>query len=93
VLEGRAWSGFGPVVRVDVSVDGGRNWADAALDEAVGEFGWARWSYSWEDAQPGEYVLSSRATDAAGNVQPIEPEWNFGGYINNSVQRVPVTVA
>jgi DMSO/TMAO reductase YedYZ molybdopterin-dependent catalytic subunit len=92
VLEGRAWSGFGPVVRIEVSVDDGRGWADAALDEAVGEFGWARWSYSWEDARSGEYVLSSRATDAAGNVQPAEPEWNFGGYVNNSVQRVPVTV-
>ena len=62
------------------------------LDEPVGEFGWVRWSYPWEDAGSGEYVLCSRATDAAGNVQPVEPEWNFGGYVNNSVQRVPVTV-
>ncbi len=92
LLEGRAWSGWGPVVRVEVSVDGGRSWADATLDEAVGEFGWARWSHPWEDARSGEYVLCSRATDAAGNVQPVEPEWNFGGYVNNSVQRVPVTV-
>jgi DMSO/TMAO reductase YedYZ molybdopterin-dependent catalytic subunit len=92
VLEGRAWSGFGPVVRVEVSVDGGRSWADAKLDAAVGEFGWTRWSYPWEDVRSGEYVVCSRATDAAGNVQPLEPEWNFGGYVNNSVQRVPVTV-
>ena len=92
VLEGRAWSGFGPVVRVEVSSDDGRSWSDAKLDEAVGEFGWARWSYRW-DAPAGDHVLCSRATDAAGNVQPVDPEWNFGGYVNNSVQRVPVTVA
>jgi hypothetical protein len=28
----------------------------------------------------------------AGNVQPLEPVWNVGGYANNAVQRVPVTV-
>jgi hypothetical protein len=26
-------------------------------------------------------------------VQPLEPGWNLGGYINNEVQRVPVTVS
>jgi hypothetical protein len=36
--------------------------------------------------------LCCRASDGAGNVQPIEPPWNLGGYINNEVQRVPVTV-
>jgi len=92
VLEGRAWSGWGPVVRVEVSVDGGRSWEDAALDEAVGDFGWARWTFRWEEIQPGEYELCSRATDGAGNAQPVEPEWNYGGYVNNAVQRVPVTV-
>jgi sulfane dehydrogenase subunit SoxC len=91
-LEGRAWSGWAPVTRVEVSVDGGRSWEEAALDEAVGEFGWARWTYLWQDARPGEHELCSRATDGAGNIQPVEPEWNFGGYVNNSVQRVPVTV-
>jgi DMSO/TMAO reductase YedYZ molybdopterin-dependent catalytic subunit len=92
VLEGRAWSGWAPIARVEVSVDGGRSWQDAMLGEPVGEFGWTRWTCSWENVRPGEYLLCSRATDAAGNVQPAEPEWNFGGYVNNSVQRVPVTV-
>jgi sulfane dehydrogenase subunit SoxC len=92
VLEGRAWSGWGRVNRVEVSLDGGRSWQDATLEEAVGEFGWVRWTYAWADARSGEYELCSRATDAAGNVQPVEPEWNVGGYVNNSVQRVPVTV-
>jgi len=30
---------------------------------------------------------------SAGNTQPLEPEWNFGGYGNNAVQRVSVIVA
>jgi DMSO/TMAO reductase YedYZ molybdopterin-dependent catalytic subunit len=91
-LEGRAWSGHGEVTRVEVSVDGGQSWADATLDQPTGEFGWRRWAYDWDDVEPGEYELCSRATDAAGNVQPTDPEWNYGGYVNNAVQRVLVTV-
>jgi hypothetical protein len=37
-------------------------------------------------------VISSRATDAAGNTQPLEPPWNLKGYANNAVERVPVLV-
>jgi hypothetical protein len=37
-------------------------------------------------------VLCSRATDAAGNSQPLEPAWNLKGYANNAVERIPVTV-
>jgi DMSO/TMAO reductase YedYZ molybdopterin-dependent catalytic subunit len=91
-LEGRAWSGNGPVTSVEMSVDGGQSWADASLDEPTGEFGWRRWTYDWDDVEPGDYELCSRATDAAGNTQPAEPTWNFGGYVNNAVQRVLVTV-
>ena len=54
-------------------------------------FAWRRWSYGW-DAPAGEHELLSRATDASGRTQPLEPEWNVGGYANNAVQRVPVTV-
>jgi sulfane dehydrogenase subunit SoxC len=92
LLEGRAWSGWAPIVRVEVSVDGGSTWEDAELGEAVGEFGWAPWAFRWEDVRPGEYELCSRATDAAGNVQPVEPDWNYAGYVNNAIQRVPVIV-
>jgi DMSO/TMAO reductase YedYZ molybdopterin-dependent catalytic subunit len=89
VLEGRAWSGHGPVERVEVGVDGA--WSDAALSAPVGEFAWRRWSYRWE-AAPGEHVLSCRATDATGDRQPLEQPWNYQGMGNNLVQTVPVTV-
>ena len=92
VLEGRAWSGWAPIAKVEVSVDGGGTWADAELGEPVGEFGWVGWTFHWDDVGAGDYELTSRATDGAGNVQPVDPEWNFGGYVNNAVQRVPVTV-
>ena len=91
-LEGRAWSGRAPIERVEVSVDGGATWADAELDTATdGPWAWRGWTFDW-DAGPGEHVLSCRATDGTGDTQPLEPEWNLGGYENNAVQRVSVTV-
>ena len=66
-------------------------WAEAELGPALGPFARRAWSYRWE-ASPGEHVLASRATDAAGNAQPLEPPWNHGGFGNNLVQLGPVTV-
>ena len=70
----------------------GRSFAPAALERPLGEAAWRGWRFEW-DAQPGEHVLCSRAADAAGNVQPLEPPWNLKGYANNAVERIPVVVA
>jgi DMSO/TMAO reductase YedYZ molybdopterin-dependent catalytic subunit len=92
VLHGRAWSGEAEVTRVEVSTDGGETWGDAALEQAsLGPWAWRRWSFTWR-AAPGAHELCCRAGDAAGNVQPLEPVWNVGGYANNAVQRIAVTV-
>jgi DMSO/TMAO reductase YedYZ molybdopterin-dependent catalytic subunit len=90
-LSGRAWSGLAPVASVEVSTDGGHSWRPAELDRQPSPWAWAGWSFAWE-ATPGTYELCSRATDAAGNTQPAQPPWNTGGYANNAVQRVPVSV-
>jgi sulfane dehydrogenase subunit SoxC len=92
-LSGRAWSGHAPVTAVEVSTDGGATWAAAKLDALEGGVGaWQGWRFSW-DAPAGEHVLCCRATDAAGNAQPVQPAWNRGGYVNNAVHRVIVQVA
>jgi sulfane dehydrogenase subunit SoxC len=89
---GRAWSGGAELAGVDVSIDGGETWAPAVLDDAaLGRWAWRAWRFAW-DAEPGEHELCCRARDAAGNEQPLEPPWNVGGYVNNAVQRVAVTV-
>jgi DMSO/TMAO reductase YedYZ molybdopterin-dependent catalytic subunit len=90
-LQGRAWSGWAPIERVDVSLDGGREWDQASLDEPLSDFAWRGWTYDWE-AVPGEHEICCRATDGAGHTQPTSPVWNFEGYCNNAVQRVRVTV-
>ncbi len=92
-LSGRAWSGFAQIEAVDVSVDGGRTWTEAELERDVDSpWAWCRWRLAGWEAEPGEHELVCRARDEAGNVQPLEPEWNLGGYANNAVQRVRVTV-
>ena len=91
-LQGRAWSGWGRIESVDVSADGGRSWEPARLGEALGPNAWAGWSYEWRPDGPGRYELCSAATDETGRRQPLEPVWNTGGYCNNAVQRVTVTV-
>lgn len=90
LLQGRAWSGFAPVSRVEVSTDEGTTWVDATLERGDA-WAWQRWHCDWTPT-PGRYVLSARATDATGRTQPIQPPWNRGGFANNLVQRVDVTV-
>jgi DMSO/TMAO reductase YedYZ molybdopterin-dependent catalytic subunit len=91
-IVGRAWSGASEIAGVDVSTDGGRTWASAELDDSpLGRWAWRSWRFTW-DARPGEHELCCRARDAVGNEQPLEPPWNLGGYVNNAVQRVGVTV-
>jgi DMSO/TMAO reductase YedYZ molybdopterin-dependent catalytic subunit len=92
LLEGRAWSGWAPISRVEVSADGGETWADAELEPLDSRWSWRGWRFDWAADMPGEYVLCCRAHDEAENVQPDEANWNLGGYSNNSPQRVAVTV-
>jgi sulfane dehydrogenase subunit SoxC len=93
-VEGRAWSGHAPVSRVELSTDGGRGWQEVALDEddLGSRWAWRGWQALWEPPGPGRYRLGCRASDEAGNEQPVEGGWNLGGYANNAVQWVDVVV-
>ena len=91
-VEGRAWSGRGEITSVEFSHDGGLTWAAAELEKPVSPHAWRRWTYRW-DARSGEHELCARASDAAGNVQPLQQDWNLEGVQNNAVQRVHVVVA
>ena len=64
-----------------------RTWVGTARAED----GSTRVTFTW-DAAPGRHELSCRATDEAGNTQPLDQPWNVQGMSNNLVQRVVVTV-
>ncbi|MCP5184035.1 MAG: sulfite dehydrogenase [Pseudomonadales bacterium] len=64
-ISGLAWSGSGAIRRVDVSADGGRSWAEAALEAPVQDKALTRFRLGWQwDGAP--CTLLSRASDAQG---------------------------
>jgi sulfane dehydrogenase subunit SoxC len=66
---GFAWSGMGKVRAVDISLDGGRNWREARLEEPVLDKTLTRFRFNWNwDGSP--VTIASRATDSTGYVQP-----------------------
>jgi sulfane dehydrogenase subunit SoxC len=68
-VSGLAWSGRGKVVKVDVTVDGGRNWRPARLEQPVMDKCLTRFNIDWVwDGKPA--IVQSRATDSTGYVQP-----------------------
>ncbi|MFE6872458.1 sulfite oxidase, partial [Kitasatospora sp. NPDC057692] len=92
-LHGRSWSGAAPVRRVEVSVDGGRRWRRAELDDEPRAGNWTRWSLDWRPEGPGPYELRARATDRRGGTQPEVAVFNREGYLFDAVVVHPVTVA
>ncbi|HEY0879251.1 MAG TPA: sulfite dehydrogenase [Zeimonas sp.] len=68
-ITGVAWSGRGAITRVDVSVDGGRSWREAALQQPVLPICHTRFRLPWQwDGK--ETILQSRCSDETGYVQP-----------------------
>jgi sulfane dehydrogenase subunit SoxC len=90
VLAGIAWSGRGKVARVDVSLDGGRNWRPARIDGPAWDKALARFYYEF-DWDGSELLLQSRAMDETGYVQPTKDELRHHRgvnsiYHNNGIQ-------
>ena len=89
-ITGLAWSGRGKVARVDVSVDGGRNWRAARLETPVLSKCLTRFNLDWVwDGKP--VILQSRASDDTGYVQPSYRQnravrGTRSIYHNNSIQ-------
>jgi sulfane dehydrogenase subunit SoxC len=89
-ISGIAWSGHGKIKRVDVSVDDGRSWQEAQLQEPVLTRALTRFRLPWHwDGEPA--IIQSRAMDETGYVQPLLAELlavrgeNYY-YHNNAIQ-------
>ena len=83
-VHGVAFSGTSPVTKVEVSVDGGKAWHAAGfVGPDLGRFAWRQFAVQLR-IPPGKYTLVSRATDAAGQMQPEQRLENASGYGNNS---------
>jgi sulfane dehydrogenase subunit SoxC len=68
-IQGFAWSGNGSVTAVDVTLDGGRNWQEATLDQPVLDRCLTQFRFRW-NWTGGPATIASRAVDSTGYVQP-----------------------
>ncbi len=91
-LRGIAFSGTGPVVKAEVSTDAGKTWQEARLGEDLGPYSFRTWKHRWVPAHPGSYTVAVRATDAKGNVQTDEGNWNPAGFLWNKIEREELVV-
>ncbi|NPA60415.1 MAG: sulfite dehydrogenase [Epsilonproteobacteria bacterium] len=95
-IEGLAWSGMGTITGVDLSFDGGNTYVEAKLKGLVLPKSWTRWSYMYKFEKGKRLLLTSRAMDDAGFIQPtIDQETSIMGvesvYHRNAVETWEVT--
>lgn len=88
-IRGIAWTGRGRIRRVEVSVDNGRSWQDAALQAPILTRALTRFRLPWRWTGE-EAVIQSRATDETGYVQPtlealLAVRGLHSGYHNNAI--------
>lgn len=88
VVRGSAWTGFGKIANVEISIDD-TSWQRAHTTE-VGR-GVVKWDCEVH-LLGGSHTIRARASDTAGNDQPVEPRWNAGGYANNICQQIEVLI-
>jgi DMSO/TMAO reductase YedYZ molybdopterin-dependent catalytic subunit len=70
-VAGVAWAVHRGISKVEVQVDDGP-WQAARLGTVPSDDTWVQWVLEW-DARPGDHVVTVRATDGAGRLQPKEP--------------------
>ncbi len=89
-ITGLAWSGRGKIKKVDISVDGGKNWKTATLNTPILDKCLTRFNFAWNwDGSPA--ILQSRAVDETGYVQPTKSQLvavrgTRSIYHNNAIQ-------
>jgi DMSO/TMAO reductase YedYZ molybdopterin-dependent catalytic subunit len=92
-ITGYAWSPFGRISKVDVSLDGGRTFQSASLAGPNIEAAGARWEFTF-NATPEIASITPRATDEAGNTQieVSQQKWNQLGYLFGAMVPHPVEI-
>ncbi|HEY4143822.1 molybdopterin-dependent oxidoreductase [Pinirhizobacter sp.] len=91
-IRGIAFSGKAAIRRVEWSGDG-NTWHRCQIDGEGGVYGFRRWHTQIPVGAPGGQQLLVRATDAAGNVQPLHAGWNPGGFMRNAVESLNLVIA
>jgi len=90
-VHGHAWAGDLHIDRVDISINFGKTWERARLAPLANRLAWRNFDLDVQFPETGYYEVWARATDSAGNSQPmVVPGWNPKGYLNNATHRIAV---
>jgi hypothetical protein len=92
-IKGIAFDSGAGIKTVEVSVDGGRSWRGTELGEDLGNFSFRGWRTNIVPARKGDLALMVRATTRSGESQPLEAQWNPGGYLRNVVETLKLVAA
>ena len=92
-LRGIAFGGDCGVAKVELSTDAGQNWREATLGRDEGTYSFRQWSTEIT-APPSESItLLLRCTNTKAVAQPMEANWNGGGFMRNVIESVRLAVA
>jgi hypothetical protein len=92
-VRGIAFGGDTGVKQVDFSADGGKTWTPAQLGKDEGKYSFRQWQTNFTPAAKGDLTLMVRCTNANGEAQPAEPNWNPAGFMRNVIEPTAVTIA
>jgi hypothetical protein len=87
-----AFGGNAALAGVDISTDNGVSWNSAQLEKDWGTYSFRMWSFTFTPKAPGKVEFLARATNRAGDQQPMIAGWNPGGFMYNGILRVAVEV-
>lgn len=91
-LRGIAFGGTSGVKAVDISTDDGASWRPAALGADEGRYGFRRWSAEFPPAGAGAARFRIRCTNDEGIAQPLEANWNGGGFMRNVAETLSLQI-
>ncbi len=92
-VAGAAWTSDADIVKVELSMDGGKSWQEASLGEKPPRNSWRLWDWNWATPKaPGRHVLMARATDSRGRTQPMERDLDRGSYEINHCLPIEVEI-
>jgi DMSO/TMAO reductase YedYZ molybdopterin-dependent catalytic subunit len=70
-IAGIAFAGNEGISKVEVSMDGGNSWQEAKMKDPISINSWVLWYMEWNPVSEGRHVMSVRATDRTGKIQPV----------------------
>ncbi len=95
VVRGVAFDDGHGIEKVLISIDGGKNWKEALLDDGrAGRYAFRAFRYTVDPTKKGKLTIMAKAINRLGKEQPFakDVQWNHGGYKYNGIDEITVNV-